>query len=250
VSRAHDGAMAARSHKSGKAGDFPLFSGTAKQLLGMVVDGIRSVANYEKPGLSLVAIKKQLKDNRDFDDLKLLKKALQKGVDNSTLKTVKPADGVGVMTYQIVGDLFEPPPEDTFEIMKETEGGQKTSHAAVTGDTVCLAYRACLEDGTQFDEGKDLRFIIGEDKDRRGFDQGVIGMKKDGIRTLKLSAKTASRSAALGTWLGFGKNEEASKVPSDVPLLFEITLKIIKPCGVPVPVNATFVYSGKERIYM
>ena len=62
------------------------------------------------------------------------------------------------------------------------------------GDKVKVHYTGTLDDGTKFDssEGKDpLEFTVGKGHVIKGFDEGVLGMKINGEKTVKIPAKDA-----------------------------------------------------------
>ena len=62
------------------------------------------------------------------------------------------------------------------------------------GDKIKVHYTGTFEDGKVFDtsEGKDpLEFTAGEGKVIKGFDEAVIGMKKDEEKEIKIESKDA-----------------------------------------------------------
>lgn len=62
------------------------------------------------------------------------------------------------------------------------------------GDTVKIHYTGTLDDGTVFDssEGKKpLEFVVGSGNVIKGFEQGIIGMKKGEQKELKIESKNA-----------------------------------------------------------
>jgi FKBP-type peptidyl-prolyl cis-trans isomerase 2 len=62
------------------------------------------------------------------------------------------------------------------------------------GDKIKVHYTGTFEDGKVFDtsEGKDpLEFVAGEGKVIKGFDEAVIGMKKDEEKEIKIESKDA-----------------------------------------------------------
>lgn len=74
---------------------------------------------------------------------------------------------------------------------KDTSNLQLT---AEKGDHVSVDYLGTLEDGTQFDssEGREpLEFDIGAGQMIKGFDNGVVGMKINETKSVKIDAKDA-----------------------------------------------------------
>jgi FKBP-type peptidyl-prolyl cis-trans isomerase len=96
-----------------------------------------------------------------------------------------------------------------------------TGPAAKTGDHVFVHYVGTLTDGTKFDSSRDrgepFDFTLGGGQVIKGWDQGVVGMKKGGIRNLTIPSE-----------LGYGKNGSPPKIPPDATLKFEIELLEIK----------------------
>lgn len=72
--------------------------------------------------------------------------------------------------------------------------GQGDDMVVEKGDFVSVDYWGTLEDGTQFDtsEGRGaLEFTVGAGQMIKGFDDGVLGMKLNETKTIKMSAKDA-----------------------------------------------------------
>ena len=92
---------------------------------------------------------------------------------------------------------------------------------AKTGDTVSVHYVGTLLDGTKFDSSRDrgdpFEFSLGAGSVIKGWDQGVVGMKKGGKRKLTIPSA-----------LAYGKRGSPPKIPPDAPLVFEIELLEIK----------------------
>ena len=67
--------------------------------------------------------------------------------------------------------------------------------AAVKGALLICHYTGLLEDGTQFDSshshGRPFQFVIGSRRVIQGWDQGLMGMKAGGKRTLFVPAHLA-----------------------------------------------------------
>jgi len=65
---------------------------------------------------------------------------------------------------------------------------------AKTGDTVKVHYTGTLDDGTVFDssvERDPIQFTLGEKQMIPGFEKGVLGMKVDESKTIKIPSEEA-----------------------------------------------------------
>ena len=84
------------------------------------------------------------------------------------------------------------------------------------GDTISVQYIGTLQNGQEFDNshkrGEAFTFTVGEGKVIKGWDQGVIGMKKGGQRLLVIPSDLAYGSQAIGP------------IPAGATLLFSIEL--------------------------
>ena len=96
-----------------------------------------------------------------------------------------------------------------------------TGPAAKNGDHVVVHYTGTLTDGTKFDSSRDRNepfdFTLGQGQVIKGWDEGVVGMKKGGIRKLTIPPDMA-----------YGKNGSPPKIPPDATLNFDIELLEIK----------------------
>jgi peptidylprolyl isomerase len=88
------------------------------------------------------------------------------------------------------------------------------------GDTVTVNYIGTLEDGSQFDnsyvKGKPFTFTVGNGEVIKGWDQGIVGMKKGGQRILVIPSD-----------LAYG-NREVGPIPANANLVFAVELMDIK----------------------
>jgi peptidylprolyl isomerase len=96
-----------------------------------------------------------------------------------------------------------------------------TGPAAKAGDTVRVHYTGRLLNGTKFDSSLDrnepFEFTLGQGQVIKGWDEGVVGMKKGGRRRLTIPSEMA-----------YGKLGSPPKIPPDAPLEFDIELLKIK----------------------
>ena len=92
-----------------------------------------------------------------------------------------------------------------------------TGPAAQKGDTVKVHYTGkLLKTNFKFDSsvGKDpFKFTIGKGDVIKGWDEGVVGMKKGGTRQLTIPSD-----------LAYGKEGKPPQIPADAPLIFDIEL--------------------------
>jgi FKBP-type peptidyl-prolyl cis-trans isomerase len=88
---------------------------------------------------------------------------------------------------------------------------------AVKGALLFVHYDGFLEDGTKFDSsvdrGRPFEFVIGSGRVIKGWDQGVMGMKVGGKRTLFVPAQ-----------LGYGERQIGQFIKPNSNLLFHVEL--------------------------
>lgn len=112
------------------------------------------------------------------------------------------------------------PAEEVTVLVKEDLKVGK-GKAAKTGDTVRVHYTGTLMDGTKFDSSRDrdepFEFQLGKGRVIKGWDEGVVGMKVGGQRTLTIPSDMA-----------YGKRGSPPKIPPNAPLKFDIELVEIK----------------------
>ncbi len=87
----------------------------------------------------------------------------------------------------------------------------------VKGALVICQYEGFLEDGTKFDSsldrGKPFQFVFGTGRVIKGWDQGLVGMKVGGKRTLFVPEH-----------LGYGERQVGQYIRPHSNLLFHIEL--------------------------
>lgn len=95
---------------------------------------------------------------------------------------------------------------------------------AQAGQTVTVHYTGWLYDETaprnrgkkfdsSLDRGEPFSFPLGAGRVIKGWDQGVVGMKVGGKRTLSIPAR-----------LGYGSRGAGAAIPPNAPLLFDVEL--------------------------
>lgn len=106
-----------------------------------------------------------------------------------------------------------PPGPSKLEIVDDVVG---TGAEAATGDQVNVHYTGTLLSGKIFDSSRDrepFSFTLGKGQVIKGWDQGVVGMKVGGKRTLTIPSD-----------LAYGEKGGGDKIPPNAALKFEIEL--------------------------
>lgn len=85
------------------------------------------------------------------------------------------------------------------EVIDTLEGN---GTAAAKGALISCHYEGFLEDGTKFDSSKDrgqpLQFVVGVGRVIKGWDEGLMGMKEGGQRTLRIPSALAYGDRQVG----------------------------------------------------
>ncbi len=137
-----------------------------------------------------------------------LKSAFKKGVQNGKLVQTG-------QSFRVVGDPLPELPEDVkIRIEDLTEG---SGSAAEVGDTVVMKYEGKLDDGSIFDSANSFEFTLGAGEVIKGWEEGILGMKVGGKRSLFIPSK-----------LGYGKRGALPEIPPNADLHFTVKLKGIK----------------------
>ena len=109
------------------------------------------------------------------------------------------------------------------EAFTKTDTTVGTGAEAVSGKTVTVTYTGWLysatatnNKGTQFDAGT-LSFTIGANQVISGFDQGVLGMKVGGKRTVLIPSS-----------MGYGSTGSGSAIPPNAGLVFDVALTAVQ----------------------
>lgn len=89
--------------------------------------------------------------------------------------------------------------------LKITDTVEGSGQAAVKGALIICQYEGLLEDGTKFDSsydhGRPFQFVIGSGRVIKGWDQGLMGMKEGGKRTLHVPASLAYGERQIGQFI-------------------------------------------------
>ncbi len=104
---------------------------------------------------------------------------------------------------------------DTLQMIDITVG---TGVSAAAGDSVTVNYVGSLTNGTIFDASANhgttgFTFNLGAGQVIKGWDEGIVGMKEGGKRTLIIPASLAYGSQAVG-----------DVIPANSTLIFEVEL--------------------------
>lgn len=106
--------------------------------------------------------------------------------------------------------------------LKITDTQEGTGPAANKGALVVCHYTGKLEDGTKFDSsldrGRPFEFVLGAGRVIKGWDQGLMGMKAGGKRTLHIPAALAYGDRQVGPHIKPGSN-----------LIFDIEMIEVRP---------------------
>ena len=96
-----------------------------------------------------------------------------------------------------------------------------TGPSAQFGQTVTLDYIGKLENGTVFENSyqqkRPISFKLGDEEIIKGWNQGIINMKKGGKRILVIPPE-----------LGYGSRAVGNSIPANSTLIFEVELIDIK----------------------
>lgn len=105
------------------------------------------------------------------------------------------------------------------KVIDEVEG---QGLAAIKGALLICHYTGYLEDGTKFDSsydhGRPFQFVIGSKRVIQGWDQGLLGMREGGKRTLHVPSH-----------LGYGERQIGKFITPHSNLIFHVELLEVRP---------------------
>ena len=184
-------------------------SSAPKTLLDKVIYAIRNQPGGPN-GVSRTAIAKYLQSEFDVDKSKanLLKNTFKKGVEKGVLVQAG-------QSFRVAGDTTPDLPQEPQVKIEDIKEG--SGPAAQAGDTVVVKYEGKLDDGSVFDSSSSFEFTLGAGEVIKGWDIGVLEMKRGGARKLFVPSK-----------LGYGKRGAMPEIPPNSDLHFTVTLKDIK----------------------
>jgi peptidylprolyl isomerase len=101
--------------------------------------------------------------------------------------------------------------------LKITDQQIGTGKETIKGALIICHYEGFLDDGKKFDSsidrGKPFQFVFGTGRVIKGWDQGLIGMREGGKRTLFVPAH-----------LGYGERQVGQYIKPNSNLLFHVEL--------------------------
>lgn len=112
-----------------------------------------------------------------------------------------------LLFLSLVATAFAQEPAVVSNIRAQGSGAQ-----AKLGDTMAIAYKLTLDDGTVVDEtkGKPFQFVLGSDDAIKGLTQGLLGARRGEIRELTIPPQ-----------LGYGAQANGD-IPANSTLHFEV----------------------------
>ncbi len=132
-------------------------------------------------------------------------------------KTATPAEPKSEAAPPASGAATEPTAKEV--VIKDEKVGK--GKAAKNGDTLSVHYTGKLTDGTKFDSSRDRNepfdVKLGAGQVIKGWEEGLVGMKKGGKRTLTIPPEK-----------GYGKSGSPPKIPPNATLVFDVELMEIK----------------------
>ena len=167
----------------------------------MVIEALRALADHDGSGRAKIA--KRIGDKLTAVQFK---KALENGVREGVLVQQK-------QSFSIKGETFAIPEELRVDIETLREAPSDAGEPCARGETVRVKYEGRLLDGTVFDSASSFEFLLGAGEVIKGWDVGVLGMRRGEQRRLRIPPK-----------LGYGKRGSPPEIPPDATLVFDITL--------------------------
>ena len=108
-------------------------------------------------------------------------------------------------------------PQKTASGVEYWDLAEGSGETAVAGKQIKVHYTGWLKDGKKFDSSVDtghpFRFILGQGRVIKGWDEGLAGMKVGGKRQLRIPPE-----------LAYGARGFGSTIPPNATLIFEVEL--------------------------
>lgn len=131
---------------------------------------------------------------------------------NTTAQTTETTETAGTQTAETATTS-----EIKVDIQDEVVG---TGTEATNGKSITVHYTGTLKDGTKFDSSVDRKepftFTLGAGQVIKGWEQGILGMKKGGKRKLTIPPELAYGANAVGA------------IPANSTLIFDVELLEVK----------------------
>lgn len=167
----------------------------------LVIEALRALA--DPGGSGRAKLVKRLGDKLNAVQLK---KALEAGVASGVLVQNK-------QSFSIKGEVFAIP-EDLRVDIETLREPPSDAEPCARGDTVNVKYEGrLLAGGTVFDSADSFEFQLGAGEVIKGWDTGVLGMRRGEQRRLIVPPK-----------MGYGKRGSPPEIPPDATLVFDVTL--------------------------
>ena len=129
-----------------------------------------------------------------------------------------------VVGFLMGSDFFSMPQNQNNLVVQDQTTGQGV--AAQPGDTVTVNYTGKLDNGTVFDTSvgrQPITFVLGAGQVIPGWDQGLVGMKVGGTRTLIIPPNMAYGPQGIGP------------IPPNATLTFDVQLVSVSPATSTAP---------------
>ena len=176
-------------------------------VLDKVVFSIRFLKGGPR-GSSRPAIAKYLQSELDCNNPTALKAALKKGVTKGVLIQ-------NSQSFRVASDPVEAAEKEQLVQTEDVVIGS-SDREAQHGDNVVVAYEGTLENGHQFDKAAKFAFLLGAGDVIKGWDTGLVGMRKGGKRKL-----------IVPSGMGYGKRGCKPDIPPNATLHFVVKMKSI-----------------------
>jgi len=135
------------------------------------------------------------------------------------------------------------------------------SEVAKTGDTVSVSYIGMLDNGSVFDSnvnGTPLSFTIGAHTVIPGFEDAIIGMKKDDIKTVHIPVDKAYGPYRSDLVYTVNRSEFSSDSPPEVGAYYTVSsvsgqtsrVKVVNVTGSTVTIDTNHMLAGQNLTFV